>query len=432
MKALTNFIRGEHQVWSPFKVILHGLLGGVMILMSIQAALQAQEVQFTKPSWYFGVAGGANINFYRGTTQQVNSDLKASSAFHDGSGVGLYIAPLIEFHRPVTKFGFMLQTGYDSRKGKFKEVMNPCNCPADLSTDLSYIAIEPSLRFAPFRSNFYLFAGPRFAFNLSKSFTYSQGTNPAFPLQVAPADVTGNFNNMKKNLVSMQIGAGYDFPLSLPNEQNQLVLSPFVSFHPYFGQDPRSIESWNISTVRAGVAFKFGHGQIIEKQITKEEIPEAKPEMRQELVIVPEVKPEVVIIHEAKPEAKSEPVPVVVKSAVVGKVYTIYFGNNKSDISSKAASELDRLVVDMNENPTVKIEIKSYTDSRGSNKFNMYLSKKRGKSVTDYLASKGIFESRVKSQTFGENDLVNKCADGIPCTEAEQAENRRTEIVVIE
>lgn len=436
MKSLTNFNRGVHQAWTLSKVTLHSLIiGGVLILMGIQAPLQAQEVHFTKPSWYFGVAGGANLNFYRGTTQRLNSDIKVTSAFHDGSGVGLYVAPLIEFHRPDTKFGFILQAGYDSRKGKFTEVMTPCNCPADLRTDLSYITVEPSLRFAPFRSNFYLFAGPRFAFNLAKSFTYSQGTNPAFPLQVAPADMTGNFNNLKKNLISMQIGAGYDFPLSMKDKQTQFVVSPFISFHPYFGQEPRSIESWNVTTVRAGVAFKFGHGHKIAALVAEE----AKAEVKQE--VKPEIKPEATteekpeIKPEEKPEAmaetKTEPVPVV-KTKVVGNVFKIYFAFNKWNIDISSASELDRLAAHMKENPAVKVDINSFTDSRGSENYNMQLSEKRGKSVADYLASKGISASRFKTNAFGETQLVNKCTDDVQCSEAEHAVNRRTEINVFE
>jgi hypothetical protein len=57
----------------------------------------------------------------------------------------------------------MLQAGYDSRKGDFDQVITACDCPADLSTNLSYITVEPSLRFV--KSNFYLYGGPRF-FNL--------------------------------------------------------------------------------------------------------------------------------------------------------------------------------------------------------------------------------------------------------------------------
>ena len=62
----------------------------------------------------------------------------------------------------------------------------------------------------------------------------------------------------------MQVGAGYDIPLSASTKQSQFVLSPFVSFQPYFGQSPRSIETWNITTVRGGVALKFGHSKRIQ------------------------------------------------------------------------------------------------------------------------------------------------------------------------
>ena len=62
----------------------------------------------------------------------------------------------------------------------------------------------------------------------------------------------------------------------------------------------------------------------------------------------------------------------------------------------------------------------------------MKLSEKRGKSVIDYLVSKGISASRVNAQAFGETQPVNKCVDGVPCTKAEYAANRRTESIVIE
>jgi len=229
--------------------------------------LKAQEIKIAKPSWYFGVAGGANLNFYRGTTQELNSTLTVPAAFHDGSGFGFFAAPLVEYHRPDTRLGLMLQLGYDSRKGTFDQVLTPCNCPADLKTDLGYFTVEPSLRFAPFRSNFYLYGGPRFAFNMSKSFTYKQGINPNYPNQVANPDVTGDFSNVNDNLISMQIGAGYDIPISSRKKLTQFMLSPFVSFQPYFGQDPRSIESWNVTTLRAGLALKVGRGHVIEEPV---------------------------------------------------------------------------------------------------------------------------------------------------------------------
>ncbi|GHN03086.1 hypothetical protein WSM22_45750 [Cytophagales bacterium WSM2-2] len=247
--------------------------------------LQAQMIQqadepkaeilpsYTKPNWWFGVAAGANFNFFRGTTQQLNSDLTVPAAFHHGKGLGLFLAPLVEYHRPDSKWGVMFQAGYDNRNGKFDQVISPCNCPGNLSTDLSYVTFEPSLRFAPFKSHFYLFAGPRLAFNLSSSFTYKQGINPAVPEQTANPDVKGNFSSVDQMLVSMQVGAGYDISLSPENRRSQTVLSPFASFQPYFGQSPRSTETWTVTTVRIGAALKFGRGHRIDQPVAIQQTP---------------------------------------------------------------------------------------------------------------------------------------------------------------
>jgi outer membrane protein OmpA-like peptidoglycan-associated protein len=273
MKAETNVKKGYHKAWFPHTRLIKSLLISTLILTGIQTAVQAQDTLYTKPSWWFGGAAGANFNFYRGSTQQLNSGLTAPAAFHNGSGVGLYLAPLLEYHRPEKRIGFMLQAGYDGRSGSFDQITTPCNCPADLSARLTYITIEPSLRLAPFKSDFYLYAGPRFAFNMSKSFKYQLGTNPDYPGQVADPEVTGDFSNMRKSIFSMQIGAGYDISLSQENKEKQAVLSPFVSFQPYFGQDPRSVvtsgskETWNLTTVRVGAALKFGRGHKIEPPV---------------------------------------------------------------------------------------------------------------------------------------------------------------------
>src|SRR5688572_26155647 len=112
-------------------LIWTGLLSG--------SSMQAQAVQYTVPSWWFGVAGGANFNFYRGSTQKLNEDFTAPVAFDEGNGVSLYLAPLVEYHAPGTMLGFMLQTGYDSRSSSYETEITPCNCPADLTMRLSYI-----------------------------------------------------------------------------------------------------------------------------------------------------------------------------------------------------------------------------------------------------------------------------------------------------
>ncbi|MRX41562.1 OmpA family protein [Flavobacterium sp. LC2016-23] len=246
------------------KTVLNRFVIFILICLGTQTALQAQEVFYTRPTWFFGVAGATNYNFYRGSTQQLNSGLTPPVTFHNGEGAGLYLAPLVEFHKPDTRLGFMFQAGYDSRKGSFDQKKTACNCPADLSTGLSYITVEPSIRFAPFKSNFYLYGGPRLAFNIDKSFKYSLGTNPSYPEQEASPAVRGDFDAMKEVLISMQVGAGYDIPLSSQNHKTQFLLSPFINFQPYFGQHPRTVETWSITTLRVGMALKFGQGSGIE------------------------------------------------------------------------------------------------------------------------------------------------------------------------
>jgi outer membrane protein OmpA-like peptidoglycan-associated protein len=262
MKSILNNNTESRSAWFPINLSIKGLLLSALVIAGVQAPLQAQtEEPVTKPSWWFGAAAGANFNFYRGSTQELTADFTPPKAFHDGFGIGLYLAPTIEYYRPNTMLGMMLQFGYDGRSGKFDQMPTVCNCPQDLSAKLNYITVEPSLRFAPFRNSFYLFAGPRFAYNLDKSFVYQLGINPAYPDQTASPEVTGDFSNVNDLLISMQIGAGFDIPISSQSKRTQFVLSPFVSFHPYFGQNPRSIETWNVSTVRAGAALKFGVGK---------------------------------------------------------------------------------------------------------------------------------------------------------------------------
>ncbi len=142
-------------------------------------------------------------------------------------------------------------------------------------------------------------------------------------------------------------------------------------------------------------------------------------------------------VPEPKPVPKVEVVPevVFVQPAVVGNTYNIQFGLNfgfdKYNLDGKSSSELDRLVKDLTDNPTVDVEITAHTDCRGAAAYNMTLSEKRGKSVKDYLIGKGISASRIKVEAMGETKLTNKCADGVPCTKAEHAANRRAEATIV-
>ena len=110
---------------------------------------------------------------------------------------------------------------------------------------------------------------------------------------------------------------------------------------------------------------------------------------------------------------------------------TIYYDLDKSNIRPDAAIELDKLVILLKQQPALKIELSSYTDSRASDNYNMALSQRRAASVVAYLVKRGITADRLVAKYYGETHLVNGCTDNVNCTEAEHQLNRRTEFRVI-
>ncbi|HTL81170.1 MAG TPA: OmpA family protein, partial [Bacteroidia bacterium] len=112
------------------------------------------------------------------------------------------------------------------------------------------------------------------------------------------------------------------------------------------------------------------------------------------------------------------------------RLENIYYDYNKWNIRPDAAVELDKLVKIMQDNPQIKIELSSHTDSRGSDSYNMKLSQKRAQSAVDYIVSKGISKDRITAKGYGESVPLNRCTNGVKCTEDEWQFNRRTEFKV--
>lgn len=109
----------------------------------------------------------------------------------------------------------------------------------------------------------------------------------------------------------------------------------------------------------------------------------------------------------------------------------IYFDLGKWNITDAAAVELEKIYAVMQEYPKLKIDIRSHTDSRSSAKSNLVLSDKRAKSIMAWLVSKGIDASRLRGKGYGESQLLNRCKDGVKCSEEEHLKNRRSEFMII-
>lgn len=120
--------------------------------------------------------------------------------------------------------------------------------------------------------------------------------------------------------------------------------------------------------------------------------------------------------------------------AKVIQVNPIYFDLGKSNIRKDAATELDKIVKVMQENPTMTIELGSHTDCRSTKAYNMSLSDKRAKASAAYIVSKGIAKNRIVGKGYGESKLINGCeCEGTvksTCSEEEHQANRRTEFLI--
>ncbi|WP_055447123.1 OmpA family protein [Lacinutrix mariniflava] len=107
----------------------------------------------------------------------------------------------------------------------------------------------------------------------------------------------------------------------------------------------------------------------------------------------------------------------------------IYFDYDKSNITAKAAFELDNLVQAMNKYPNMVIYATSHTDTRGSDRYNDSLSNRRAKTTVQYVISKGIDATRISGAGKGERELTIDC--GTDCSEEQHQQNRRSQFRIM-
>ncbi len=108
-------------------------------------------------------------------------------------------------------------------------------------------------------------------------------------------------------------------------------------------------------------------------------------------------------------------------------IENIYYDYGDYHILPSAENTLEKVAKVMTLDASITIEISAHTDSRGSAADNLKLSQKRAQAAVDYLVKRGIDKKRLTAVGFGETKLLNKCADGVECTEDEHAKNRRVE-----
>ncbi|MGJ8714346.1 MAG: OmpA family protein [Maribacter stanieri] len=110
----------------------------------------------------------------------------------------------------------------------------------------------------------------------------------------------------------------------------------------------------------------------------------------------------------------------------------IYFDFDKYFIREDAKISINKVLAYLNESPNVNVQVRSHTDSRANDAYNMTLSANRAKATADYLIEAGIPSIRISYEGYGETELNNGCSNGVPCSKENHQLNRRSEFIVVE
>jgi peptidoglycan-associated lipoprotein len=114
------------------------------------------------------------------------------------------------------------------------------------------------------------------------------------------------------------------------------------------------------------------------------------------------------------------------------KLDNIYYDLDDDKILPDAEKDLDVLYGLLLDYPDMVIELSSHTDAQGVSTYNRRLSQRRADSAKRYLTEKGIEENRIETVGYGEDFILNRCVNGVRCSDDEHRENRRTEFKILE
>lgn len=113
------------------------------------------------------------------------------------------------------------------------------------------------------------------------------------------------------------------------------------------------------------------------------------------------------------------------------RLNNIYYDLDDTKILQDAEKDLTVLYDLLIKYPDMVIELSSHTDSQGTSKYNDDLSQRRAESARNWLLQKGIEADRIVPKGYGEQQILNRCVNGVRCPDDEHRINRRTEFKII-
>lgn len=112
-------------------------------------------------------------------------------------------------------------------------------------------------------------------------------------------------------------------------------------------------------------------------------------------------------------------------------VSNIYYEYDKATLRPESVASLDSVVKFLTDNPSISVEIYSYTDSKGRDDYNLALSQRRAQSVLDYLEKSGVDRGRMTARGFGSKNAVAPNSVNGKDNPGGRMANRRTEFRIV-
>ena len=105
----------------------------------------------------------------------------------------------------------------------------------------------------------------------------------------------------------------------------------------------------------------------------------------------------------------------------------VTFAVDSATITPAFQGTLDVIANSLIKYPNSLIDVYGFTDSTGSDAYNLQLSQRRANAVADYLVARGVTRSRIATQGYGEDPRYFKGSNDTP---EGRASNRRVEIKI--
>ncbi len=255
----------------------------------------------------------------------------------------------------------------------------------------------------------------------------------------------------------LQVGAGYTSIGGVKRSTANAGFGFNIWLNDQWGLDFNTMGKWGIpkgSTKQlqhsAGVVYRFG----IEKGLSKKGAEKlalidslAKEKQRQQdsIAAMNRAKEEAALAERLAKEREQAQLAAAEKArldaynqrrndlqAEIDALGNIQFNFNSSILTKDDKAKLDQLTQILMRESTLTLQINAYTDSRGPDQYNVWLSERRGETTATYLLGKGIEAERLAVEGHGETELLNECDDATYCTEAKHRINRRSSFKVLD